>query len=1186
MNEKGQFSIIAALLVAVILISTVVITYSTIRNSPIQNQPQVQSAIDETNLALKQILGFTIGYYGSILQVTGNSSYAKTLALNYLQSGLENMGNMHPEWGTSFNVTRSQLYAYWFTNTSYSTGELVITYNLTGLGIYGVSYETSSRLDVKVMNTTADNEACLEITKDGIEPLINLGKQNFKFYRYWETNSSWTLIEPSTEPIAYANGTYLVDIPSGIDPKSYVIQVKDSRGIIVVASTFSHYTITLSWSSAQSSSQNYVDNNTSDVDASEDKGSHSNFPAQQSFDGVFDTLTEGKTSRNFLAKKGTFTKATTTGTQAVTGVGFTPKVVILWWTRQTLLGELPSISVGYGFATNYSGLYQNRGVAFASDDGLADSNAGRYRSETYSIIILSSGNPTATALASITSFDADGFSLNWQINENRADIIHYLALGGEDLIYAKAGSFSLSTASGTQDITGVGFQPNFAMFLWTYTEAVNTGTSHAEIGIGFAASPTKRAALVAASEDGRGTTDTWRQQRTDSCILLLDPTSGSQDAIVDFSQFLADGFRVNKIDAPAAITPIFYLALKGGNYDVGSFNSPTSTGTQDIATLGFQPAAIMLATQGRSSTMIGQHAEASLGGATSAADRGVTWFEDRDGLSTSDNEMETLNTRIIQWRDRTASDTFSLRGSADFVSFLSTGFRLSWSNVEASGRQVIYVAFGGDNYELDLEVQWTNVYYNGTTEELAIYVDNMNATENLRVDVWYGGSWQNLFPSLVNGWNNVSVIPYLDASVFTIRFKGASESLDSIQDSWRIDATILKVWPSPDLYASLQNATVVIELLQNGTMRWLGQNLQLSTQAQPIPPIPVKAIRVNQTIDGVNTEVPFQIEDWASEYRIPLGLANNASVFNNRNMLVFLVTSKVSKITIWWDGGDDVNQTAYAYTNRYFTGDNPSGRTLTNGILTLQFPPDDNDNGFPVTSTAGTQSSVASFMRINNEWSVYGASPAYVIHHGIVRDIVHQESEWSGGADNCPNLYAHVVITLPANASYYTYQLRLMFVNSQQARTITDLCPLKLTTMIGTPQTENGIVGGFPAVSEATGLFYNTSSSTWEHHWSQFISGNRGTGIMFTDTANEMLYVFDAIAGDKTGALRVSNATERAIELAPVTSMAQVAFTYALDVTWHGAVVTFDGTTPIYSGENGLWIIVEYPPTVTVTTEG
>lgn len=50
--------------------------------------------------------------------------------------------------------------------------------------------------------------------------------------------------------------------------------------------------------------------------------------------------------------------------------------------------------------------------------------------------------------------------------------------------------------------------------------------------------------------------------------------------------------------------------------------------------------------------------------------------------------------------------------------------------------------------------------------------------------------------------------------------------------------------------------------------------------------------------------------------------------------------------------------------------------------------------------------------------------------------------------------------------------------------------------------------------------------------------------------------------------------------------MAQVNFTSALDVSWHGAVVTFDGTIPIYKEDNtGLWIIVEYPPAITVTTQ-
>jgi hypothetical protein len=394
--------------------------------------------------------------------------------------------------------------------------------------------------------------------------------------------------------------------------------------------------------------------------------------------------------------------------------------------------------------------------------------------------------------------------------------------------------------------------------------------------------------------------------------------------------------------------------------------------------------------------------------------------------------------------------------------------------------------------------------------------------------------------------------------------------------------TCTLAWNST-LYAAT-DATIVVELLQNGTMRWLGQNLQLTTQVKPIPPIPVKAIHVNQTINSLNREVPFQIEDWASDYKIPLGLTSNASVFSSRTMLVFLINPKVSKITIWWNGSDIAKQTPYAYTNQYFKGDDTSTGKLTNGILTLQL-----GSGFTVTSTAGSSTCVANFMRINSEASVYGSSPAYVIYHGIVRDIIHQEAEWQkdtrddGGAYNCPNLYAHIVLTLPANATYYTYQLRLMFINSQQSRNITDLCPIKIATSSGTfsSLTENGAANGYPIVSTATGLFYNMSN-IWQHHWSQLNStATRGFGIMFTDEANKMLYAFDN-STTKTGALKVGTQT---VELCPITS--SVSFKSAKDITWYGAVVTFDGTTPIYNSSNksGLWITVEYPPTITVTTQ-
>ena len=67
-------------------------------------------------------------------------------------------------------------------------------------------------------------------------------------------------------------------------------------------------------------------------------------------------------------------------------------------------------------------------------------------------------------------------------------------------------------------------------------------------------------------------------------------------------------------------------------------------------------------------------------------------------------------------------------------------------------------------------------------------------SENIKVDVWSGGAWQNLFTDLNSGWNNVTISSYLTASTLTIRFKGNVETGDRTQDSWNIDATLLHVW--------------------------------------------------------------------------------------------------------------------------------------------------------------------------------------------------------------------------------------------------------------------------------------------------------------------------------------------------------------------------------------------------------
>jgi len=85
------------------------------------------------------------------------------------------------------------------------------------------------------------------------------------------------------------------------------------------------------------------------------------------------------------------------------------------------------------------------------------------------------------------------------------------------------------------------------------------------------------------------------------------------------------------------------------------------------------------------------------------------------------------------------------------------------------------------------------VDYDETSEELCIYGGTMGA-ENIRVDVWNGSSWQNLFTDLYSGWSNASVSSYLTSPTFTVRFKGGTETSDTAQDSWDIDTALLHVW--------------------------------------------------------------------------------------------------------------------------------------------------------------------------------------------------------------------------------------------------------------------------------------------------------------------------------------------------------------------------------------------------------
>lgn len=1158
LNRKGQFSIIAALLVAAVLISAVVVTYSSIRYSTVNDQPQILSSIDETNLGLKEILGFTVGYYGSVLKVTGNMTYAQQLAQNYLKSGLGNMGDVQPEWGAVFSLQNLQLNASWFSANSYSQGSLVVNYNLTGLGIYGASYNASARLNVQIINSSSPTQAELVIQRDEGEPLINLGKSNLQFYRYDYNASAWNLVEPAGIA-SYANGTYVLDLPSGVDGGAYVIQINDNRGLMVLASSYSQFKAKVAWNTTGfSQALHYVDSGNLLV------GSDSNFYSQQAGpDGNYDTLTE--------ALSGTF------------NTDYYPSAINLLGQTTTVAGsltDLQSDNSAYlqlrSYATAYSSAYNT--IGFDSQSSTSSSSAVSSISWTHTtgvtgsdkILLVSVDVFRTNTPATVSSVTYDGTALTqvatalYSTNPQVRSYVYYLV---NPAIGTKTITITLSAS--TSNVVGGSV---------TYTN-VNQTTPILTSSYASASSATPSVGLTASGTNSKvlfGHLGTYRTTNPSAYTI----TDGQTTRWSQTSQTYK-GISSDKTVTSGSVTASWSTSNTVSWAAIAVLLQPTQVGTAFTCSAEFS---------GTSNTDTWNNLLWAIDASATSSGVSVTYrlYNYTSGSYSAGGDgylTDTLTTSDLTKTQTITASRYNFRSSTggwklNVTATQTTPFDLKLDLAKYSPNE--------NNYALNLQEQFLNVNASNPRQDLCIKTGSFS-NEALVVQVLHGGQWVNLMTLQPNYFNNVTLIPYIDSTTLTIRLVGANDLTDNTSSTFAIDSVYIKDEPDVAYFISRQQSTFTIEILQNGTMRWLGQNLETTTQTIPVPPVPVKAIHVNQTINGVNREVAFQIEDWASNYQIPLGLTSNTTVFGNRQMIVLLLNSGVSDFTVWWDGGDNATQTPLAYTPRYFTADNPSSATITNGNLTLQFMA---NSGIVKSTVVGTGTySNATFMRINTASSSYGSGCSYVIYNGIIRDIVMQEAEWSTGAPNCPNIYANVIVTLPANATYYTYNTRLMFITSTQARTITDLSPIKLVSSLsGQAMTENNTQADYPIIANGTNTFPNYGGSSWtEHHFSQIITAaGKGAGIMFTDKYNLKLYTFDSIAGQSTGALS-PDVSQSQIDLLPVT-LSSVSFTYAYDVTWQGAVATFDGQTPICSLYDattpwGLWILAETPPTLSVAAK-
>lgn len=395
-------------------------------------------------------------------------------------------------------------------------------------------------------------------------------------------------------------------------------------------------------------------------------------------------------------------------------LNFTPKAIYVISASHVLsdtsgtIGNHAYYSIGFSDGTNQAC------VGYATADGTTAGQALMSHRTDSVYCNLDTNALSLTNRASVI-FATNKVTFTWDVMDTLSNCnLIVLAFGGADITNVKVGTASIGrTTIGTQDYTGLGFTPttaNSILFtLGAFQTSNNTVSALSEAGClnrGAALSTSKRWVCGITSEDNVAPSDTWRYYDNAACLKSLNLT-GAIDFVADFSTWISDGFRLNYTDAPTSSTTKFsYMVIKGGNWDVGTLQSPTTPTTNVDYTVSVGSntlRGLLIDTVATATLTTAQTIATSSTGVTDGTNKGCISIVDEDAQATTDCYMLGSTTNLIKPLT-TNGATLEL---ATFDSFPSTSaFRLDWATASAAqeyyGWVVVADAPSAQNYPVTI----------------------------------------------------------------------------------------------------------------------------------------------------------------------------------------------------------------------------------------------------------------------------------------------------------------------------------------------------------------------------------------------------------------------------------------------------------------------------------------------------
>jgi hypothetical protein len=266
-QKRGQFIIIAVLMVAIMIVTIGAIMYSAVTYFRYERWEEYLMIIDNVKMGSHQLMEIGLANFTKTCfekHADDRSVFNKILDQwkNDLRESLPGTGLAvdflnrsqllsSPKLVGGTYIPERQVYdfvkCYWYYPASVSSAYAELSINLSKSGLYGyrvpILIYLAVELDLEYLdqNPTQIDNINMIVTREYQRPVVGLTPNNFLVYRFDPSVDDWVLVGIS-KVTQSLGGKYKLTFEEGIEKPYYewlIVAVKDDRNITVVSATYS-----------------------------------------------------------------------------------------------------------------------------------------------------------------------------------------------------------------------------------------------------------------------------------------------------------------------------------------------------------------------------------------------------------------------------------------------------------------------------------------------------------------------------------------------------------------------------------------------------------------------------------------------------------------------------------------------------------------------------------------------------------------------------------------------------------------------------------------------------------------------------------------------------------------------------------------------------------------------------------